>query len=277
MSLKRIYALLLALLMMLLQPITVLADDNRSYVIDLTVNEAHEVQTQVGEILTVTMTLKRTDSSDEATMYAMQDEIRYDPNFFEIVDGSILMMDGIEITDIELIDDYHAFYVNFLSLTGGENWKADTLIGSFQVKVIGEKGSSMLKNENCLISKQDGSGSYEISANDLLVIVSSECIVKFDSMGGSPVEEQVVLFGENIHKPEDPNREGYTFNGWYRDIYLKNEWDFEDDVVTDNMTLYASWQKGTVMNTIDFPWIILLILLVIAVVAWWIYRRKKKN
>ena len=274
---KRISALILALFMICMMPISVMANENRTYELDLNVNGAHEVQAQPGDVLNVTVTLKRTDNSHDYKMYAMQDEIRYDPNFFEIVDGSALMMDGIKNTDIELIDGYRSFYINFLSLTGGENWKADTLIGSFQVKVLGEKGSSMLKNENGIISKQDGNGSFELTANDLLVVVSSECTVKFDSMGGSSVADQTVYFGEKINQPEDPTREGYTFDGWYKDIYLKNEWNFDNDVVTDNMTLYASWQKGSPMSSSDFPWIIMVVIFVAAMVIYWIYRKKRNQ
>ena len=277
MNFKGILASIIVLVMLCTMSISTLANDSRSYEIDLAVNGNHEVQASAGDVLTVTMTLKRTDSKDDAKMYAMQDEIRYDPAFFEVVEGSAMMMSGIEVTDVKLIDGYHAFYVNFLSMNGGESWKADTLLGSFQIKVLGEKGSSMLKNENFLVSKQNGSGSYGAAKNDLLVIVSSECTVKFDSMGGSTVEEQTVLFGEKINQPENPTRDGYKFNGWYSDIYLKNEWDFDKDVVTDNMTLYASWQKGNVIGNFEFPWMILLIILLVIIIVWWIYRKRKKK
>lgn len=268
---------MMAILMLLTMSVSVFADGSRSYEIDLTVNGSHEVQAKAGDILTVTMTLKRTDSSEAAMMYAMQDEIRYDPDFLELVDGSTLMMNGIEVTDIGLIDDYRAFYVNFLSLGGGEEWKADTMLGSFQVKVLGEQGSSMMKNENCMVSTQDGSDSYALTVNDLLVIVSSECVVRFDSMGGSDVEEQIVRFGEKIRKPADPSREGYTFDGWYSDIYLKNPWDFENDTVKDNMTLYAAWQEGApAEGGFSLLWLLLLLIAILVLIIFWLLRKKKK-
>ena len=274
---KSITAWMMAILMLLTMSVSVFADGSRSYEIDLTVNGSHEVQAKAGDILTITMTLKRTDSSEAAMMYAMQDEIRYDPDFLELVDGSTLMMNGIEVTDIGLIDDYRAFYVNFLSLGGGEEWKADTMLGSFQVKVLGEQGSSMMKNENCMVSTQDGSDSYALTVNDLLVIVSSECVVRFDSMGGSDVEEQIVRFGEKIRKPADPSREGYTFDGWYSDIYLKNPWDFENDTVKDNMTLYAAWQEGApAEGGFSLLWLLLLLIAILVLIIFWLLRKKKK-
>ena len=277
MNKKSITAWMMAILMLLTMSVSAFADGSRSYEIDLTVNGSHEVQAKAGDILTVTMTLKRTDSNEAAMMYAMQDEIRYDPDFLELVDGSTLMMNGIEVTDIGLIDDYRAFYVNFLSLGGGEEWKADTMLGSFQVKVLGEQGSSMMKNENCMVSTQDGSDSYALTVNDLLVIVSSECVVRFDSMGGSDVEEQIVRFGEKIRKPADPSREGYTFDGWYSDIYLKNPWDFENDTVKDNMTLYAAWQEGApAEGGFSLLWLLLLLIAILVLIIFWLLRKKKK-
>lgn len=275
MTKKRIFTFLvmLAMLLTMLPFSAFAADDSRSYVIDLCVNGSGEVQADAGDILTVTMILKRTDSTDVADMYAMQDEIRYDPAFFELVEGSAMMADGIEVTDIDLIDGHRAFYVNYLSMGGGEGWEAETTIGSFQIKVLGSTGSSALTHENYLVSVKDGSNSYVVSANDLLVVVSSDCTVHFDSMGGSAVPDQSVLFGEKLQEPEKPTREGYTFTGWYSDIYLKHLWNFDEDTVKENMTLYAGWQIGTAAG--GFPWWILLLILVAGVgIGVYVYYKK---
>ena len=50
---------------------------------------------------------------------------------------------------------------------------------------------------------------------------------------------------ENGHvtKPEDPVREGYVFGGWYTDEACTEAFDFENAVVTEDMTLYAKWTK----------------------------------
>ena len=45
-----------------------------------------------------------------------------------------------------------------------------------------------------------------------------------------------------ITKPEDPTRTGYTFKGWYKDAALTQEWNFETDTVTADITLYAKWE-----------------------------------
>lgn len=65
--------------------------------------------------------------------------------------------------------------------------------------------------------------------------------VIFDSNGGSAVTTQNLTAGDLVTEPADPVRTGYTFDGWYSDTSLTLAWDFEDDTVTGNMTLYAKW------------------------------------
>ena len=41
--------------------------------------------------------------------------------------------------------------------------------------------------------------------------------------------------------PSDPERTGFTFVGWYKDVACTQAWDFAKGVVTADMTLYAKW------------------------------------
>ena len=53
--------------------------------------------------------------------------------------------------------------------------------------------------------------------------------------------------GEKIlYIPPSPVREGYTFEGWYKEIDCTNKWDFDNDVLqltdeTQEIKLYAKW------------------------------------
>ncbi|MCL2690336.1 MAG: InlB B-repeat-containing protein [Chitinispirillia bacterium] len=78
--------------------------------------------------------------------------------------------------------------------------------------------------------------------------------VTFDSQGGSAVTPQIVSSGGNAAKPADPTRTDYTFAGWYKDVTCSmissvcsydNLWDFNNDNVTEDITLYAKWTSGT--------------------------------
>lgn len=69
------------------------------------------------------------------------------------------------------------------------------------------------------------------------------CIVSFDSLGGSAIENQEIMEGNLITEPENPTRDGYLFNGWYKDssTSIDKKWQFDSDVVKNSLTLYAGW------------------------------------
>jgi uncharacterized repeat protein (TIGR02543 family) len=70
--------------------------------------------------------------------------------------------------------------------------------------------------------------------------------VAFDAQGGSSVDSiKGVAQGNTIAAPTPPTRSGYTFDAWYKDYSYgtySNAWDFENDVVAANITLYAKWE-----------------------------------
>lgn len=67
--------------------------------------------------------------------------------------------------------------------------------------------------------------------------------VSFNTNGGSDISDITVENGGTISAPADPVREGYTFDGWYADKELTEEYDF-GSAVTENITLYAKWNKN---------------------------------
>lgn len=79
----------------------------------------------------------------------------------------------------------------------------------------------------------------------------AEYRVIFDSKEGSAVSQAGVKFEEKITKPTDPTKEGHTFAGWFKETTLDNEWNFENDVVTANITLYAKWTVNQYTATFD--------------------------
>ena len=252
---------------------TVASDDSPSFFFELSVDGEDTKVVQTGDIITVVLKLRRMDSDRPYTMYAMQNEVRYDSTFFEIVEGSAMLSDGVVSTDIAMVDQYREFYMNFLSISGGTQWNSETVVGSFQLRVVGESGVSQITNQDYIVSLQDGSGSYECQANELTIILSTDCTVKFMTNGGSEVAQQTVQYGERITQPENPVRDGYQFAGWYRDIHLTEEWDFEKDTVQGNTFLYAKWIAESVesdpvkdestqtSSKEGWPWWLLLILL----------------
>lgn len=274
---KNIVALIILFMMFLLPNQDAFASDKKdttsmTYLFDLAVNGEKTVQVNTGDIITVSLKLQRTDSSDSYLMHGMQDELRYDSTFFEIVEDSFLSEYGITSKDIALTDNHREYYMNYLAMSEGTQWEKDTLVGSVQLRVIGTSGVSKITNQDYAVSWSDGSGSYECQANDVTVVLTTDCTVKFDSNGGSKVEDQIVQYGEKIVKPDDPVREGYKLKGWAVDIDQTSEWDFEKDFVESNMTLYAEWEEATTMNIMSYLWILLIV-----IIAYCIYKYKRAH
>ena len=74
--------------------------------------------------------------------------------------------------------------------------------------------------------------------------------VRFDTGEGSAVADQTVDEGGRAAKPADPEREGYTFDGWYADADGTQPFDFDSAIASD-VTVYAKWSKKEVPVTIS--------------------------
>ena len=78
--------------------------------------------------------------------------------------------------------------------------------------------------------------------------------VTFDSNGGGEVESQTIQQGQQVQRPADPVKEGYTFIGWYDKNDLDNkyynmpEWNFRYSV-TGDMELVAQWMASMPIST----------------------------
>jgi|GEM_PF-2596202 len=70
--------------------------------------------------------------------------------------------------------------------------------------------------------------------------------VSFNANGhGTAPENQCITDGEKASQPTAPTATGYTFGGWYTEAGCTNAWDFANDVVTSDITLYAQWTANT--------------------------------
>ena len=65
--------------------------------------------------------------------------------------------------------------------------------------------------------------------------------VTIDPDNGSSATEQTVASGSVITEPEEPAKDGFTFDGWYNG---DTEFDFDNDTVTSDITLTAKWKNS---------------------------------
>ena len=71
--------------------------------------------------------------------------------------------------------------------------------------------------------------------------------VSGDSSYQAMITSTIVDAGSKLTKPEDPIREGYTFDGWY---VGDTKWSFDEMTVDENTTLVAKWSP--VIYVVDF-------------------------
>ena len=94
-------------------------------------------------------------------------------------------------------------------------------------------------------------GSVPPGATDTPYMVNPNIVyhtVQFSGLGDSIINPIQVETNTKLLVPDQPIRDGYTFDGWYRELSYLSQWNFDTDFVTSDMTLYAKWVTDTTNN-----------------------------
>lgn len=139
--------------------------------------------------------------------------------------------------------------------------RADGGMVAIQLKnALSTEGFSLqtTKNEKGQVSVTL-TGHVSIEAQDVVPMVFYSAdppvetvIVTFNVDGGSDVTDQAVEVGGKVTKPADPTKDLFTFDGWYKDSAFTTAWDFDNDTVTENTTIYAKWTAVVTTYTVTF-------------------------
>jgi uncharacterized repeat protein (TIGR02543 family) len=66
--------------------------------------------------------------------------------------------------------------------------------------------------------------------------------VQFETNGGPEIKTQTINNGYKIARPNDPKKEGFLFDGWYKDPEFTEPFDFQLPV-NEDLTIYAKWKE----------------------------------
>lgn len=102
--------------------------------------------------------------------------------------------------------------------------------------------TSAMEGKQILYITRSSNGNANLA--DFEIYRPAKYDVSFNMMGhGSAIADlEDVVDGSKIAAPSPaPTDVDYSFAGWYKENTLENEWDFDVDVVDDNITLYAKW------------------------------------
>jgi uncharacterized repeat protein (TIGR02543 family) len=125
------------------------------------------------------------------------------------------------------------------------DFDSDRVQGNMTLYAKWEKGGPGDDN-----SRNDGSGGFGwwlliIFLLGLLILLLFLLLntktVKFETNCKMRIKDQKVRKGGYAERPAEPTRESRTFAGWFYDAEFTERWDFENDKVEDNLTLYAKW------------------------------------
>ena len=160
-------------------------------------------------------------------------------------------------------DAVNKYYVTELSKSENQNL---ILSGQYDVSNGGVLNGSGISNKEIPISGDKPSGGYLNYSNNTLTggclvfgdyevtfgsngsvseTKKGDCLtrytVTFNSNEGSTVSSQTIVAGGTIATPADPEKDGYTFDGWYVDSGLTTQFTSSTQI-TENTTLYAKWK-----------------------------------
>ena len=72
---------------------------------------------------------------------------------------------------------------------------------------------------------------------------SASYTVTFNASGGTPApNKQTVRYGEKASEPAAMEKSDCFFSGWYKEAGCINVWDFSNDLIKKETTLYAKWE-----------------------------------
>ncbi|MCD8037215.1 MAG: InlB B-repeat-containing protein [Clostridiales bacterium] len=90
-----------------------------------------------------------------------------------------------------------------------------------------------------------GEGNYSNSGTAISDELSFYTMT-FDTNGGGTIDSQIVAEGSKATQPATPTKSGYNFAGWYSNSECTEQWTFNTNTVTSDITLYAKWSGETV-------------------------------
>lgn len=171
---------LLSILMFAMLSVTVVAVDAYDITFDISCNNEHEVTVKQGDIITVDFYMERTDKQETFNLSSYQNEIEYDKNFFQLIvpdqwnfrytPSPESKVDDERLTGGQKVVKIAQIDVNGLNYV---EW-----IGSFQLKVIADSGSSIVKSSRQKAKNTDYVQS-NITSVDLKVTIGTPYTVTY--------------------------------------------------------------------------------------------------
>ena len=132
----------------------------------------------------------------------------------------------------------------------GFNYLTDASEISNKGKWVKHESMITTGDEPTVLGMAISGGYFTAALDDVTVTKLKDVTVTFDTNGGSKIEPLTVLSYDYAIAPDFPEKEGYSFIGWFTDRSLTKRFRFNETQITSNITLYAKWEKDFVSETL---------------------------
>jgi hypothetical protein len=136
---------------------------------------------------------------------------------------------------------------NVINITGGDFRGGDAT----RAKAINDPDNTAKYTypEGKKLSTTTETATYHTLSNKVLTVktnsyyfITNLYTVTFDMQGhGTAPDDQTVESGQKVAEPSTPTADGWTFGGWYKEVAYDDDWDFDNDTVSADTTLFAKW------------------------------------
>ncbi len=135
---------------------------------------------------------------------------------------------------------------NRLTVSSGLSGSIERILGVAGSGAFYNAAKSLLEAVDALRELFDSQTAGELKSSK--IEATNKYTISFEVGGGSVISSQTVLWKEQATKPDDPVKDRYSFDGWFLDEALTQEYDFATKV-TSSFTLYAKWTLVTAKIT----------------------------
>lgn len=166
----------------------------------------------------------------------------------ENVSGNVnILLGGEPITTVDYGSDLE-FTINIIE----PKYTKSQYTVSYRYNIVNAGEYQVLTPQNGVFTLENITNNVELKIDGITLNTYK---IEFASNGGSGVNSiDNITHGSTIEAPDAPTRDGYTFVGWFSDIGLNNQFEFET-AITSDITLYAKWESvkhtATLKNNIN--------------------------
>ena len=241
---KRIIALFLSLLIVLsCAPVAFAANaEDTTIAFNLTVDGQHTITVPTGSEILVTFSLDNVTDNEMYKVKSFDNEVGYYPADFELVPGSVEMVECYTTGESDTSWKEHRIYFGGFYETSKQFDSKNKVIVRFKLKVLATQGQYTITSNKSHVFYGD-SKEYTLNKNDLTVIIGDapQTLYNVVYMNNGTEYRKLQTAGEVsvLAAPVAPS--GYRFLGWENNGILYQPGDSFD--VTEDVTFTAKWEE----------------------------------